>query len=69
MAHAEAAIAETYGENGTVLRASALYGKRNLPGEDGKEIPLHLLGAPLRAIGGLMPGFLQAVPLVNLVAV
>jgi len=30
---------------------------------------LQLLGAPLRAVGSVLPGFLQSVPLVNLVAV
>ena len=40
--NAERAIAEIYGENGASLRASAVYGKRILPGEDGKTIPLHV---------------------------
>ena len=30
---------------------------------------MQLLGAPLRAVGSVLPGFLQSVPLVNLVAV
>ena len=38
--NAEAAIAELYGDNGVVLRASAVYGKRILPGKDGKTLPL-----------------------------
>eukprot|EP01045_Picozoa_sp_COSAG04_P048156 COSAG04_NODE_18327_length_445_cov_1.017341_2_plen_49_part_01 len=28
---------------------------------------LQLLGAPLRAVGSVLPGFLQSMPLVNLV--
>lgn len=38
--NAEAAIAKLYGDNGAVLRASAVYGKRTLPGKDGKTLPL-----------------------------
>lgn len=66
--NAEAAIAKLYGDNGVVLRASAVYGKRILPGKDGKTLPLDLLGVPLRAIGSMI-GFMKPVPLVNLVAV
>ena len=87
--NAEAAITKLYGDNGVVLRASAIYGKRILPGKDGKTLrldvrsaaicsPQHisdtlgrsaqLLGVPLRAVGSVI-GFMQPVPLVNLVAV
>ena len=37
---AEKAIEETYPEGGVVLKPSAIFGKRILPGEDGKTIPL-----------------------------
>ncbi len=39
---AEKAIEETYPEGGVVLKPSAIFGKRILPGEDGKTIPLHV---------------------------
>eukprot|EP01043_Picozoa_sp_COSAG02_P014965 COSAG02_NODE_625_length_19372_cov_14.475355_14_plen_197_part_00 len=38
--NAEAAITELYGDAGVMLRASAVYGKRILPGKDGKTLPL-----------------------------
>lgn len=38
--NAEAAIAKLYGDNGVMLRASAVYGKRILPGKDGATLPL-----------------------------
>jgi nucleoside-diphosphate-sugar epimerase len=44
--NAEAAIADTYGESGVVLRASAVYGKRTLPGKDGATLPLDVRLSP-----------------------
>ena len=48
---AEKAIEETYPEGGVVLKPSAIFGKRILPGEDGKTIPLHVrLQSPRRCL-------------------
>lgn len=46
--NAEAAITELYGDNGVMLRASAVYGKRTLPGKDGKTLRLDVRSAARR---------------------
>jgi len=67
---AEEAITAEFGAAGVSLRSPAVFGVRK-PGTSGPDmdIPLQLLGKPLRALASVLPSPLQSVPLVNLVAV